>query len=88
MILELRQPTVEHLKMPQYPETIADEEILTTIESLREELSMLHNRFDQAIAPMLIDSLIYEIQAVHIRYEYYLNLCKERKITIKKFDFS
>jgi len=88
MILELRQPTVEHVKMPQHTETIGNEEVLATIESLREELAMLHNRFDQAIAPMLIDSLIYEIQAVHIRYEYYLNLCKERKISIKEFDFS
>ena len=85
MVLELRKPTIEHVKMPEIPEKMSDDEILATIESLREELAVLHNRFDQAIAPMLIDSLIYEIQAVHIRYEYYLNLCKERGVVIEKF---
>lgn len=88
MVLELKSPTIEHVKMPEYPERMEDDEILATIESLREELAVLHNRFDQAIAPMLIDSLIYEIQAVHIRYEYYLNLCKEREILIEKFKFA
>ena len=88
MVLELRKPTVEHIKMPQHPEMMEDSDILATIESLQGELAVLHNRFDQAIAPMLIDSLIYEIQAVHLRYEYYLNLCKERRISIKEFTFA
>ena len=88
MVLELRTPTMEHVAMPQYPEMMENSEIIATIESLREELAVLHNRFDQAIAPMLIDSLIYEIQAVHLRYEYFLNLCKDRGILIKEFVFA
>jgi len=55
---------------------------------LRRELEDLHNRFDQATEPILVDSIIYEMQAVQMRYTYYLEMCKEQGIVSEEFTFS
>ena len=68
---------------PSVPED--DTSIMEAIEILRQELEDLHNRFDQATEPVLVDSIIYEIQAVQLRYMYYLELCKERGIVSEEF---
>lgn len=55
-----------------------DMEILETLEVLREDLAYVHTCLDQITDPLLIDSYIYEVQAINKRYAYYLNLCRER----------
>ena len=72
----------QHLRPPA-PE--GDASIMEAIGILRQELEDLHNRFDQATEPVLVDSIIYEIQAVQLRYMYYLELCKERGIVSGEF---
>ena len=64
-----------------------DRAVVSAMESLRRELDDLHNRFDNVLDPLLVDSIIYEIQAVHLRHMYYLNLCKERGIICSDFKF-
>ena len=56
---------------------------VSSAEILRRELEHLHNRFDQATEPELVDSIIYEMQAVQLRYMYYLDLCKTHGIISK-----
>ena len=63
-----------------------DQAIVAALVLLREELDNLHNRFDNVVEPLLVDSLAYEIQAVQLRHMYYLNLCKERGIISGGFD--
>jgi len=62
------------------PLTEEDRYIVDSAMRLKGDLDFLHNRFDQATDPFLIDSLIYEIQAAQLRYKFYLDLCKERGI--------
>lgn len=59
-----------------------DMEILVMLEKLKRELDFLHNNFDQITDPVLIDSCIFEMKAIHMKYQYYLNECKERGIVM------
>jgi len=61
--------------------------VRSSIEILRRELDDLHNKFDQATEPILVDSIIYEMQAVQMRYMYYLELCKAQGIVSEEFSF-
>ena len=76
-----RQKTTNHLLIQD------NLEIWEATEALREELDVLHNQFDQATEDTLVDSIIYEMQAVQLRYTYHLNLCKERGIKAEEFIF-
>ena len=62
-----------------------DSKVMSSTQILRERLEELHNRFDQTTDPALVDSIIYEIQAVQLRYIYHLNLCKKRGIVSSEF---
>ena len=84
-ILDRRHQTV-HQKVPSYPIVEDDLSVTSSADILRRELADLHNRFDQATDPMLVDSIIYEMQAVQLRYMYYLDLCKARGIVSKEWD--
>lgn len=65
-----------------------DYSVKLSTDTLRRELENLHNRFDQATEPVIIDSLIYEMQAVQMRYMYYLEVCKERGLVSDEFSFA
>ena len=84
---ERRETVPEKKEMLRYPTTEDDKSIKLAIKTLRWELEDLHNMFDQVTEPMLVDSIIYEIQSVQLRYMYYLNLCKERGIVTEEYDF-
>ena len=84
----LTAETKEHIKnMPRHLVVEDDQSIKLAIMTLRRELEDLHNMFDQATESMLIDSIIYEMQAVRLRYMYYLDLCKQRGIVSEEFHF-
>ena len=59
--------------------------VVSYTDILRRELEVLHNRFDQAIEPTLVDSIIYEMQAVQLRYMYHLELCKEQGLVCEEW---
>ena len=55
-----------------YPES----EEKATLAALKKELDQLQNGFDVATDPLLIDSLIYQIMSVNMRYKFHLNKCR------------
>ena len=57
-----------------------DQQVVIALGMLRRDLENLHNRYDQTTDPLLVDSLIYELKSVNIKYKYYLHLCKEKGI--------
>jgi len=54
--------------------------ILATLEKLKRELDIIHSSLDSVTDPALIDSFIYEMSAVNMRYKFYLQQCKEKGI--------
>ena len=62
-----------------------DKSVIMSTETLMKELDDLHNRFDQATEPILVESIVYEMQAVQLRYVYYLSICKERGLSSERW---
>ena len=83
-MIEIREYKSTNYKK-SYPMVEDSNSVVSSANILRRELESLHNRFDQATEPALVDSLIYEMQAVQLRYMYYLDLCKEQGIVSKEF---
>jgi len=52
--------------------------ILTTLERLKKDLDNIHSSLDSVTDPTLIDSFIFEMNALHMRYKFYLRACKEK----------
>lgn len=46
------------------------------LNKLKNELDYLHNGFDTVTDPVMIDSLIYEIMSVNMKYKFFLNKCR------------
>lgn len=61
------------------------EEIIKTVDNLKNELEQVHCRLNYTTEPLLIDSIIYEMKAIQKRYEYYIRLCKEKGFVAKGF---
>jgi len=57
-----------------------DIEVVAALEAVRSDMEFLHNCFDETTEPILVDSLIYEIKAANLRYQYYIGKCKEKGI--------
>ncbi|MDR1688665.1 MAG: YaaL family protein [Clostridiales bacterium] len=60
-------------------------EILQILEKIVLDLNNLHNNFDQVTEPILIDSCIYEIHSLNMKYQYYLQICKDRGVAVNKY---
>lgn len=71
----------------QLKDKISDDDfdIIRILHSLKEELDQLHNQLNSVTDPLLIDSFIYETKAIHMKYNYYLNLCKKRGLIASGF---
>jgi len=52
--------------------------ILTTLERLKKDLDNIHSSLNSVTDPTLIDSFIFEMNALHMRYKFYLQVCKEK----------
>jgi len=57
-----------------------DIEMVAALEAVRSDMEFLHNCFDQITEPILVDSLIYEIKAANLKYQYYIGQCKQKGI--------
>lgn len=77
----------EKLAMPKQLNEEDEQSILSAIRVLSGELEVLNSRFDHETDPRLIDSIIYEMQAVQLRYMYYIDICKERGIKADSISF-
>ncbi|MCL2198094.1 MAG: YaaL family protein [Defluviitaleaceae bacterium] len=60
--------------------TKEDIEIVAALEALKNDIDFLNNCFDHTTDAVLVDSLVYEIKAANLKYQYYLNMCKEKGI--------
>ena len=58
--------------------TDEDLEIVTILEKLKIDLDSLYEKLNYTNEALLIDSYIFEINAVFMKYSYYLNLCKQK----------
>lgn len=56
-------------------------EIVKILEELQDEMEFLYNSFETLTEPILVDSCVFQLQALNMRYQYYLSLCKERGVT-------
>ncbi len=63
-----------------------DMDILNTLDLLERELELAHKNLDYLTDSSLIDGCIYEIKALHMKYKYYLNICKERGLIATGFN--
>ena len=57
-----------------------DIEMVAALEAVRSDMEFLHNCFDQITEPILVDSLIYELKAANLKYQYYIGQCKQKGI--------
>ena len=57
-----------------------DIQIVAALEAVRSDMDFLHNCFDQITEPILVDSLIYEMKAANLKYQYYISQCKQKGI--------
>ena len=57
-----------------------DMEIVLMLEQLKNNLDHLHNTLDNITDPILIDSCVYEMKALHMKYKYYLMQYKNREL--------
>lgn len=51
---------------------LAKEELLNEIEEIKRSLETAHSNFDNACDPDLVDSCIYEMNAIQYKYKYLL----------------
>ena len=51
---------------------LAREELLNEIEEIKLSLATAHSNFDNACDPDLVDSCIYEMNAIQYKYKYLL----------------
>ncbi|MCL2048580.1 MAG: YaaL family protein [Defluviitaleaceae bacterium] len=57
-----------------------DVEIIMALEAVKSDMEFLHNCFDHTTDAILVDSLVYELKAANLKYQYYLNMCKKKGI--------
>jgi len=57
-----------------------DIEMVAALEAVRSDMEFLHNCFDETTEPILVDSLIYELKAANLKYQYYIGQCKLKGI--------
>ena len=58
-----------------------DLEIVAALEAVQSDMDFLHSCFEHATDEVLIDSLVYELKAVHLKHQYYITLCKKKGIS-------
>lgn len=74
-------------KISKTKETDNDNErIMDMLYNVKKELDYVHQEFDYITDAILIDSFIYEIQALNMKYQYYIKLCKERGLIANGFE--
>ena len=58
--------------------TADDLDIIDTLEKINESVDATFNALSHVTEPLLMDSYIYELMALRLRYRFYLQMCKDR----------
>lgn len=53
-----------------------DPDTKAMLRKLKADLDYLHSGFDTVTDPVMIDSLIYEIMSVNMKYKFFLDKCR------------
>lgn len=61
-------------------------EILNSIEDLKKEMNIVKSHFDMETDEYLIDSYIYQMEALNKRYQYYLKQAKKNGMKANVFE--
>jgi len=87
VLIEKPKPKERRRPFGRKKEQLSGEDmiILATLEQLKKELDNIHSSLDSVTDPVLIDSFIYEMNAVNMRYKFYLQQCKDKGIVSKVF---
>ena len=59
--------------------------VLATLERLNMDLKTIHRSLDAVTDPDLIDSFIYEMNAINMRYKFYLQICRDKGLVSAMF---
>ena len=59
--------------------------IITTLEKLKKDLESTHHALDNVTDPDLIDSYVFELNAINMRYKVYLQMSKDRGLVAAMF---
>jgi predicted nucleic acid-binding OB-fold protein len=57
-------------------------ELVQTVEMVRSKIDNLNANLNDAVDPLLIEGFIYELKALHTKYEFFLKKCKEQGLTV------
>jgi hypothetical protein len=63
-----------------------EQELLHCLEKARKELDLVYLRFDEETDQDLLDSYIYEVKALQMKYQYLIKQVKEKGMVAKGFE--
>lgn len=63
-----------------FPQNSEEEILLKNIQEVKKAIDTAYTNFENITEPELIDSCIYELQAMQMKYQYLLNLAKSRNL--------
>ncbi len=68
------------------PEVFHEEyDIVLAIEKIKSDIVCVQKILDNITDPILIDSFLFEEKALNLRFQYYINLCRDKKISVNAF---
>lgn len=56
--------------------------LIAALRSIEDKMEQTENQLNYATDELLIDSLIFEMEALNKRYAYYLRLCRELNVRL------
>lgn len=60
--------------------TKQEQELIQSIQRAKDEIDTVYNNFQYATDPYMIDSYIYELKALQMKYEYLLKCAKQLRM--------
>lgn len=65
--------------------SLDDAAVLKNVKTLKMQMDCVYDQLNFVTDETLIDSYIYEIKAIHMKYKYYINVCKQRGLSVGYF---
>lgn len=65
--------------------SLDDKDILKNIKKLKLQMDCVYDQLNFVTDETLIDGYVYEMKSIHMKYNYYINLCKQRGLAVELF---